>query len=539
MYLLKAVKNKSKLIAYILGIFIVSGIVFFPSLQNKFIWDDEAQIINNPYIRSLKNIPSFFTGGTFYLKGSEDRLQGIYYRPLMTFAYTITYHFFGLNPVAYHSLQLLIHTINTIFLFILFLRLIQWKNILIPFLLAVLFLIHPMNSETVSYIANLQDVLFFFFGIVSLHFIINKNNHIRNLIVTMFLFLLSLLSKETGLIFVTIAICYIYLFHKKNFKLYLFSYIIAVLFYAFIRCGIAHICVSGHKPNPVGDLPFLTYLLHIPALIFYYLKTFTVPINLAIGQSWTIKDFNWETFYFPIFVLFALSIYLLYLLFTFYIQNHKYKKLYVFFLSWFIFGLLFHMQVFPLDFTVTDRWFYVPMAGLVGLIWLLIEIYCTNKKSIWIAVTTLSIIIVIFSTMTYKRNFDWFDNYTIFSRDIKKTKGAFHLENNLGVEYYRKQRYDKAHLHFEKAAQYAPDWYTAWANLGTSYYRKKEYQKSEDAYKKAIQYGAFYQAYQNYIEVLEKQGKKKEALQFIEMKALKKFPKNKELLKTYTRLKNE
>jgi len=43
-------------------------------------------------------------------------------------------------------------------------------------------------------------------------------------------------------------------------------------------------------------------------------------------------------------------------------------KLYFFFLSWFILGLLPHIQIFPLDATATGRWFYLPSLGLFGMI---------------------------------------------------------------------------------------------------------------------------------------------------------------------------
>lgn len=513
-------------------------LIFQNSLNGKFIWDDEAQILHNPFITSLKNIPLLFTGGTFYIENSQQALQGVYYRPLMTLFYTLIYHFFGLNPFAFHAVQLIIHILNAFLLFLLFLRLIKWRNNITPFLLSVLFLIHPMNSETVSYIANLQDVLFFFFGILSLHFLISRKANIRNYSISFLFLFLSFLSKETALVFVFISTIYIYLLNRKLLKLTIVLNFFLIIVYAYLRCGLAHICTSAHKPNPVGDLPFLMYLANVPILSFYYIKTFFAPLTLAIGQCWVVKSFGWKNFYIPLIIMSGISVYLLFVLFKLYIQKHLYKKLYVFFVSWFCLSLLFHMHIVPLDFTVSDRWFYLPMAGLIATFGLLLHIY-EEKKSLVPILSILCVVIVLFSCKTYQRNFDWKDNFTLFSRDIYKSENSFNMENNLGVELFRRKKHDEALIHFKKAAELAPDWHTPWTNIGIIYHLKKQYSKAEFAYKKAIELHGLYKAYQNYISLLVEEGKTKDALRFIETVALKEFPNNVNLIQTYNKLKKD
>ncbi len=532
-------KLNNSIVIYTILIIIIGFIVYYPSLHNKFIWDDEAQIVNNPYIRSLKNIPAILTGGTFYLKAAGDNLQGVYYRPLMTLTYTAIYHFFGLNPLPYHALQLLIHILNTILLFILLMRLIKWKNHLTPFLLSLLFLIHPMNSETVSYIANVQDVLMFLFGILALHTIIHIKKPLANLLLSGVLLFLSLLSKETAMVFIGIALIYLYLFQRKYFKMYLLTYVGIMICYSLIRCNIANICVTAHKPNPIGDLPFLQYLIQLPALAFYYIKSFIFPVNLSIGQSWVIDKADMKSFYLPFIALIILISGIIYFLFRLYIEKQPLKKIYVFFTSSFFLSLGFHLHAIPLDFTVADRWFYIPMNALIGMIATILSIYSISKNRRYVISILLIFIIIIFSIVTHRRNYDWKDNYTLFSRDVNKTPNSFHLENNLGVELYRKGRYEEAQIHFEKAVRYSPEWHSALTNLGVMYHRKKQYKKAEVLYLKAIEYDAFYKTYINYISLLEAQGRYKEAIQFIEKKALKKFPENNRLREIYTDLKQK
>ncbi len=529
-------KKQSLYILILLFFFIFGFLVFRNSLSGNFIWDDEAQILHNPLIHSIKNIPIFFTGGTFYIENSQQLLQGVYYRPLMVIFYSVIYHFFGLNPAAYHTVQLFVHILNTYLFYWLLLRLNKWKNTLIPFLLSLLFLIHPMNSEIVSYIANLQDVLFFFFGILALHLLISSKITIRNYIISFFLLFLSFLSKETAVVFVCINMIYTYLFNRWYFKISIFFSALLIILYAFLRCGFARICASAHKPNPIGDLPFLIYLVQIPALVIYYIKTFFYPLNLAIGQSWVIKHITFATFYLPFLILLSFFICLLFVLFKLFIQEHPYKKIYLFFVLWIGIGLTFHLHVLPLDFTVSDRWFYLPMAGLLATIGILINIF-VNKRRMPIVASLLILLLAVFTYLTYQRNFDWHDNYTLFSRDIYKTENSFHMENNLGVELFRRKEYDKALKHFKKAVELAPDWHTPWTNIGIIYQNKKQYKQAEYAYKKAIEFKGLYKAYQNYIALLIEQGREKEALKFIETQALKEFPDNQHLIKTYQQLK--
>src|SRR5476651_1982368 len=100
---------------------IITGlIIYFPALFNGFVGDDYQQIVNNTQIHSLTNFPHYFTGST-YESGGADRITGLFYRPLMLTSFAILYSLFGVNPLPFHLLQVLLHIANTILL-VLFLR---------------------------------------------------------------------------------------------------------------------------------------------------------------------------------------------------------------------------------------------------------------------------------------------------------------------------------------------------------------------------------------------------------------------------------
>jgi hypothetical protein len=83
---------------------IVGIIVYFNSFFNGFVLDDWLQIELNPAIRSLTNIPQFFSGGTYY-NGDVQNLTGPYYRPVVTAFFALLYAAFGLQASAFHIFQ--------------------------------------------------------------------------------------------------------------------------------------------------------------------------------------------------------------------------------------------------------------------------------------------------------------------------------------------------------------------------------------------------------------------------------------------------
>ena len=181
------------------AIFILLGtgfLVYFNSLFNGFVFDDEYQVVNNELIRSLTNFPQFFRGSTFYFEGQSE-LQGTYYKPVMTTVYSVLYTLFGPRPLFFHFFQLLMHITNAILVFLSIKYLLYQEtnknHTLSSFLAALLFLIHPINQESVAFIADLQEILFFFFGIFALLLTI-KGFKILSIFPLLFL---SLLSKET------------------------------------------------------------------------------------------------------------------------------------------------------------------------------------------------------------------------------------------------------------------------------------------------------------------------------------------------------
>ncbi|MBI5466407.1 MAG: tetratricopeptide repeat protein [Candidatus Kerfeldbacteria bacterium] len=528
-------KNKTFIITLLLAGFLIYGY----SLGNSFIWDDEEQIVNNALVHSLSNLPSFFSGSTFNSGGNQS-LGGIYYKPLMTSAYALLYTIFGPQPFWFHLLQLLLHLASAIIIFWLFRRLLtdddkppDRASWLLPFGLALVFLLHPLNAETVVYIADLQDVLFLFFGLLAVLFVTRPKQRYEAKTFWLALWLLmTLLSKETGVIFLPLILAYYLLFNKSRLKSGLMAMAGAAVVYGLLRFAVAGIYLQPPGLSLISQLPLGQRLLNMPLIIIFYLKNFFWPNNLSIDQNWAITAPGWSTFWLPLLVI--VLILALIISGGLYLKrrHNPYRRQYAFFSLWLALGLGLHLQIFPLDASVTVRWFYLPMVGALGLIGVgLRQLHFSNKKLQTAGLVMACLIILSLAVKTASRTLDWRDGLTLYRHDIKYARDSFHLENNFGVELFRHGRYQEAKQHFVKSTELAPQWWTNWNNLGAVYEREKNYNQAKESYQKSVANSDYYLAYENLANLLLWHFDTKEA-QTLTGQSLLKFPYNAKLWQT-------
>ena len=356
----------------IVFIFIIGFVVFFNSLFNGFVGDDSGQIVNNSSIFSLANIPNFFHISTFNL---GNGISGMYYKPLLLTIYSFIYSLFGLSPFAYHFFQVFIFVINAVLVFLLLNKFLK-RNL--AFILSLIFLVHPISQDAAAYISNLQDVMFFFFGMLAILISTSKSSKYLDVKVLLML-ILSLLSKETGVAFFLINLAYIFTFKKELFKKQFILSAIIIVIYSIIHTLVVGTSFINQHIYHIARLPLLERLINIPKIIYYYLFTFAYPKSLAVSYDWIVKSLNSWDFYWPLLII-ILFFGTLFLIGKGLRKKHDLFKVYLFFVLWFILGLLPHIQILPLDGAVAPRWFYLPIVGLLGIIGIALQELIKNKK---------------------------------------------------------------------------------------------------------------------------------------------------------------
>lgn len=448
-----------------LALVTVGIIVYFNALFNDFVWDDKTYVVPNSIISGL-NLVKLFSPNNFNSYG--------YFRPITALYYSFVYALFSRNAFFFHAPQIALHITNGVLLFI-FLK--TFFNKKISFFLSILFIIHPIQVESASYIAQADAVLLFFFGILALLSASRLVPIKKNLLLTSFLLLLCVLSKETGVIFLILVPLLRLVLKKDSVLKHTIFMLGTLLLYLAIRLFIGKAYLFRLTFVPISQLSLTMRLANVPSIVFYYLKTFFLPIDLAISQEWAITKINFQNFYLPSII----ELTLLLLLISFGIYLYKTKKhflTYIFFCTWFVLGLGMHLQIFPLDMTVADAWFYVPFIGLLGIIGTLWEsIPVLNSKIVGIIHIILLVIIILLSLRTIIRNADWADAITLYAHDAQISDN-YNIESHLADELFASGKIDDALPHYEKSLALLPYDFTV-SQIATIYERKGDLKKAK------------------------------------------------------------
>jgi len=427
-------------------LFIIAFLVFGNTLFNGLIGDDYGYVFNNLQNRTVNFALSFGREGYFNGGGQYHALQSLYF--------SLLYAVFGATPFFYRLLQILLHIASTILLYVLFRKFLSSG---IALFAALVFLVHPLQVESVAYIAQTASPLFFLLGIIPLLLSMRNALSAKMLVVVFSLLLLSLFEKETGILFLIMLLVYSFLFAKQNLIKLAIGSFLTLGVYAFFRIYIGQVDLSTMPGVPITGLSLPERLLNMPLIMLYYFKTFFFPKTLVFGQNWIITSVTVATFYLPLlidagfFILLCLGGY-----YIFKYHKHNFKP-FLFFSMWFLVGLLFHLQIHPLDATVADRWFYFPMAGLLGLGGLLYQ-KLAKKLPAYSALSALLAVLIIFplAVRTIARNSDWHDGLTLYGRDIHFDDN-FENEERLGAEYGNRGEYAKALSHLQKSVSLHAD----------------------------------------------------------------------------------
>ena len=289
---------------YIQIIIALGFIVYSNSLFNGFAFDDLWQIQNNTKVHSLSSIPSIFIGSTFGYVNPGDQPTNLfyYYKPFMTLGFNLIYAISGATPFSFHFVQILMHILVSILIFKLFSRYFQKK---LSLFLSLVFLVHPINTETVDYIAAFQDVLFTFFGLICLYYFIRKTEFEVKFKKTYYLLIYallfsSMLSKESGILFLALLPLYSIIFVRKKIIPIIPISFLTLLSYLYLRFAIGNVGFNPVRFIPIAEANLLTRIINIPKMFFYYLSTLFFPKDIFFQPMWLIKNITFKDFYLPL-----------------------------------------------------------------------------------------------------------------------------------------------------------------------------------------------------------------------------------------------
>ena len=500
-------------------LFIGSGLLIYSSsLNNSFVMDDEIQIIGNLHIQSLSELPSFFTSSTMD-SGGAVKMGGIYYKPLMTSFYALVWHFFGNDPFAFHLPLLIIHILSSYLVFLFSMSFLPRSYSLF---LGLLFLLHPVNSEVVLYIADTQDIFYFFFGIMTLYLIEHIENKKLLFSSLLILFSCGLLSKETGGLFLLFAASYAFFIRPYKKPTVFCAAGIVGISYLVLRWQIG---LTSTKSEALlfHSASFLERLRMIPLILGHYIEIFFLPMRLSLATDFVLNEYSWNLFWAP---LLLLSFFLCVLFkITRTLFASKYKSQAQFFISVLLGWFFLHGQLLvPLDGVYADRWFYIGTWGLSSI--LILYLHLNQKIHTKKFYIVFSIILVCLGIRSFARSLDWQEPLNLYRREVELHPWDAIMVNNVGVELFRHQKIMEAEPYFKKATQLNPKWNVAWNNLGAFYEQQFNYTLALELYLKSLTVAPYPLAYENYAKLLMRMGEKEKVYLFLKEQALPLYPHN-------------
>jgi protein O-mannosyl-transferase len=193
-------------------------LVYANSLHNGFHFDDFHTIVDNPAVRSLRNVPRFFTDATTFSVLPTNRT----YRPIVSMSLAIDYalgHSIqgnGYTPLWFHlsTLALFLALVATLFaLFRLLLDKIDLSpaNIWLALFAAAWYGLHPAMAETVNYVIQRGD-LYCTLGCAGALYLFARSPQLRRTGLYLAPFVLALLSKPPAAVFPLLLLLYMYFF---------------------------------------------------------------------------------------------------------------------------------------------------------------------------------------------------------------------------------------------------------------------------------------------------------------------------------------
>jgi len=370
----------------------VVATLYSVSLGHNFLFDEENLIIWNPYIKDLSLIPELFKRGFFYFQGRATPLWTEYYRPLTSVTFALDYHFWKGNPLGYNLTNVVLHVLSCILLLRVLLK--MYKNVWAAFLSALLYSVHTIHTEAVTYTASRSDLLM---GVLALSvLLLYWNSHLKS---ALFAGGLSLFVKESAVLIPVYLVFLEWCFLKSGFKraaLKLVPFFILIALFILYR---KFICPIPLGPSSINWHDAALRFFSMGGPLLSYFQTLIAPEPFKFSQHVHFAaHFSDPAVWLTVFVLFLLAMLWLILL--------RYRAGGFFGLNFFIISLLPSMQIIGYYPEWAEHYLYVPFMGIVILLGDFLNKLFESKRRALIAIFLATYVpfILFLGMRTWQRN---------------------------------------------------------------------------------------------------------------------------------------
>ena len=437
--------NRRALLA--LSLVLLTLLVYIPVTRNGFVgFDDPAYVTANPNVRSGLSWAT--------VKWALRSTEHANWHPLTWLSHALDCELFHLNPAGHHFVNVLLHAATAVVLFLLLEALtnLVWRSCLV----AALFAVHPMNVESVAWIAerkNVLSTLLFALALLAYRWYV-RSPKLRRYLAVAALFMLGLMAKPMviTLPFVLLLVDYWPLARAKGSPEGRMRLVIEKLPLFAMSAASAAVTMAVQRAGGAIHTQYPLWVRTENAVLSYwaYLGKALWPSRLAVF-------YPYPQHLPPVWIVLVAACCLLVLTSALLLGASRRPYLAVGWL-WYLGTLVPVIGLVQAGEQVrADRYGYIPLIGVfVAAVWGIADWARAQKIPGFLPTIAAAVIVLAFAVEDRSQISYWRDNFSLWSHTLSVTENNSMAHDSLGAELINQGRFQEAIEHFQAAAAIDP-----------------------------------------------------------------------------------
>jgi tetratricopeptide (TPR) repeat protein len=465
-------ENKFQLPAGVVFIVLACIAAYMPAIRGGFIWDDETYVVENKLLTE--------PDGLYRIWFTADSPSQ--YFPLVYTTFRFEHKLWGLNPLGFHIVNLLLHIANSLLLWLLLFRL----GIPAAWLAASIFALHPVQVESAAWITERKNVLMTFFLFLSLlmwfRFIEGPRQSGRRwgvYVLSLLLYSFALFSKTTAC---TLPAALVLILWFKRIRLDKKRWL-EIVPYVLLGLAMSSITMWWEYIRYIGGttlkLNWLERALLASRALWFYLGKLIWPTNLTFSYpKWNITAADpYQYIWLLAWLVAALCMWR---------WRERIGRGFIAAIVFFAVTLLPMLGFFSL---YTFRYTYVAdhyqYVACIGPILLVTTAGCRlaarlDERKRQIAVVLPAFVLIVLGVLTWQQCHAYKDLETLYGDIIRKNPGSWMAHYNLGVTLKGQDKLDEAISYYQQTLRIKPDFMEAYDNLAVALAQQNRFNEAID-----------------------------------------------------------
>jgi hypothetical protein len=394
-------------------------LLYANTINNGFVLDDFSAIVENRFVQSgTEGIPDIFT--SHYRKGYWSA-PGDLYRPLILASFAIEHQLADNGPKIHHLLNVVYYVILSLLLFGVLSQWFKKEHSLLPLIITLLFVFHPIHTEVVANIKSRDELWSLMFGLGALwaYAKYTRSKNFSWLLATVISFFMALLSKESSVVFmVLIPLSGFFFYEEKRNDLLKVVGLLSIPLIAFLvmrnnalanQMELAPMNLTIFANHPIQDLLTAGYHLVL------YLYKLLVPISLSSQYA---EFYNGPTTWVLWIGGFGLVVHLALLFYG--VKWTLKRRIEGFGIMFYLISTALHSNILLIIGTqFGERLLFTPSVAFVLLLGVLIIRFLGDKPP-KVLLGLVGVVLLGYSVIVLKRNSEWKSNFALYEADVEK-----------------------------------------------------------------------------------------------------------------------